>query len=208
MQLVKFLKKPGMRLAIAGCAGAMFGLAVCYQGIALQNRQYLYADVAETPFRPVAMLLGTAPTVQGLPNAYFTHRIDAVAALWRAHKFDSLILSGSRRMTRKGLYDEISAMRQALSARGLPAEIFHEDPQAHRTRLSILNAKSRFGLKDYLLISQGFHCERALYIAHELGQSPICFAAEDVPAQPLMWAREVLSRGLAVAEALWPKARS
>lgn len=195
------LKRRWARLLMAFVLLVLSVLTGTYQWVAMQGSQGLYREVAQVPYRQHAMLLGTAPTVFGRPNLYYTHRLEATVALWRAHKFAELILSGSRHMTPEGLYDEIGAMREDLLKQGLPPEILREDPEAHRTLLSIQRAASVFGLSDYLLITQAFHCERSLFIARDLGQQPICYAAEDVPAQPYMLGREMLSRLVAVIEA-------
>ena len=176
-------------------------LTASYQWVAMQGQQGLYHELAEVPFREHAMLLGTAPTADGRPNPYFVHRIEATLALWRAGKFHDVIASGSRRLTRHGLYDEIAAMRGDLIKAGIPPDRILEDPEAHRTLLSIQRAQSVFELSDYLIITQTFHCERSLFIARDLGQNPICFAAADVPNQPLMLGRELISRLVAVVEA-------
>lgn len=195
------LRRRWVRLLMAFVLLVLSVLTGTYQWVAIQGSQGLYRTVEQVPYRQHAMLLGTAPTVFGRPNLYYTHRIEATVALWRAHKFADLILSGSRHLTAEGLYDEIGAMRQDLIAQGLPPDILREDPEAHRTLLSIQRAASVFGLSDYLLITQAFHCERSIFIARDLGQQPICYAAEDVPAQPYMLGRELLSRLVAVGEA-------
>ncbi|MEZ0373780.1 MAG: vancomycin high temperature exclusion protein [Candidatus Sericytochromatia bacterium] len=176
-------------------------LTASYQWVAMQGQQGLYHELAAVPFREHAMLLGTAPTSNGRPNPYYVHRIEATLALWRAGKFHDVIASGSRRLTRHGLYDEIAAMRRDLIKAGIPPDRILADPEAHRTLLSIQRAQSVFELYDYLIITQAFHCERSLFIARDLGQNPICYAAEDVANQPLMLGRELISRLVAVAEA-------
>ncbi|PKL75116.1 MAG: vancomycin resistance protein [Candidatus Melainabacteria bacterium HGW-Melainabacteria-1] len=173
-----------------------------YHWVAWQGQAGLYLDISRVPAKPFALLLGTAPTVDGRPNLYYQHRIQATVALWRAGKFKTLVLSGSRRATTNGLYDEIAAMRRDLMTAGIPPDRLLADPEAHRTLLSIKRARSVYGLSDYLLISQRFHCERALFIARDLGHNPVCFAAKDVARQPQMLARELFSRLIASFEAL------
>ena len=43
-----------------------------------------------------------------------------------------------------------------------------------------MRAKEIFGLSDYIIVSQKFHCERALFIAREKGHSAIAFEARSV----------------------------
>jgi SanA protein len=184
------------RWLMAGAGSLLLLLTGTYQWVAAEGSQGVYRELAAVPAREYAMMLGTAPTVYGRPNRFFVYRIDATVALWRAGKFEKLILSGARR---KG-YDEIAVMRRDLIAAGIPAERMLEDGDGHRTRLSVQRAESVFGLKDYLIVTQQFHCERALFIARRLGQQPICYAAQDVPYQPRMLVRELLSRLMAAWE--------
>lgn len=200
----KSSKRPSRRWQtwLAGlCLLGLTCLTASYHWVSIKGQHGLYQDAEQLPFQEYALLLGTAPQLGSQPNLYYVYRIQATARLWQAQKFHKLILSGSRRMTNTGIYDEISAMRKDLKAAGIPEEVMLEDPDAHRTRLSISQAESRFGLKKYLLISQKFHCERALLIAQALGQQAICFAAEDLSGQPLMLAREMISRLIALWEA-------
>ena len=69
--------------------------------------------------------------------------------------------------------------------------------QGFRTLDSILRAEAVFDLKDYIIISQKFHLERALFIARAKGQKVIGFAAKDIPgtkAARKMAYREYLAR--------------
>jgi SanA protein len=57
-----------------------------------------------------------------------------------------------------------------------------------------------FDLKDYIIISQKFHLERALFIAKAKGQKVIGFLAKDIPhtrAATKMKFREYLARAKA-----------
>ena len=54
-------------------------------------------------------------------------------------------------------------------ARGVPASAIILDGKGYRTICSVVNANKMFGLKSFTIISQGFHNERALYLAEHLG---------------------------------------
>lgn len=188
--------KRGLRWMFAAGTSLLVLMTATYHWVAVKGSQGLYEDLTTVPTKEFALLLGTAPTAYGRPNDFFERRMQATAELWQAGKFQKVILSGARR---EG-YDEISAMRSALIARGVPADRILEDGDGKRTRLSIERAESEFGLKDYLIISQKFHCERALFIARPLGHQPVCYAAKAVNYQPLMLARELISRLIATWE--------
>ena len=54
-------------------------------------------------------------------------------------------------------------------ARGVPASAIILDGKGYRTINSIINANKVFGLKSFIIISQEFHNERAIYQAEHLG---------------------------------------
>ena len=63
---------------------------------------------------------------------------------------------------------------------GIPEKAIEMDYAGFRTLDSVLRARNLFGLRQYTVISQHFHCERAVYLAREHGLDVIGFAAEEV----------------------------
>lgn len=126
----------------------------------------------------VALVLGCSPTTRdGRPNLYFVHRIDAAAELFRAGLVDQVLVSGDNGSTD---YDEPSAMKEALVARGLPPSSIVRDFAGFRTLDSIVRAREIFGQPRLLVISQRFHAERAIYLADHHGIEAEGYAAADV----------------------------
>jgi SanA protein len=87
-------------------------------------------------------------------------------------------------------------MRQELLARGIPADKIYADFAGFRTLDSVLRARDIFGLSTFILISQKFHNERAVYIARSNGIEAVGYNAADVnPASPLKTTlREIFAR--------------
>ena len=132
-----------------------------------------FADVARLPEVEAAVVLGTAPIgPEGGPNVYFVRRLDAAAALWKAGKAKTLIVSGSG--------DEPGAMKAGLVARGVPAEAIRLDGEGRRTWDSVLRARDAFGLARVTFVSQRFHLSRALFLARHAGMEAWGFEAPDV----------------------------
>jgi len=135
-------------------------------------------DPARLPDMDVALVLGAAPIgPEGGPNRYFEYRLDAAAALWRAGKVKYLLVSGDNR---RNDYDEPTAMRAGLLARGVPATAIYRDFAGLRTRDSVLRARSVFGQQRVIIVSQRFHLSRALFLAREEGIEACGFEARDV----------------------------
>ncbi len=161
--------------------------------------KWVYHQIEEVPERRVALVLGTSKTAFGRPNLFYEYRLDAAAALFRLGKVEEFIVSGDN--SRKG-YNEPGDMRDDLVARGVPAEKIICDFAGFSTLDSIVRAKKVFGQTELLIVSQDFHCRRALFIARNHGIEAIAFAARDVEGLVAQktYQREYLARVKAVID--------
>lgn len=159
-------------------------------------------DPSALPPADVGLVLGTGPRNyrrgSGIgPNPTFIRRLDAAATLWRSGKVHYLLLSGRR----EGDYDEPTAMRAGLIERGVPADIIYRDFSGRRTVDSILRARSIYGLRHMIVVSQRSHLQRALYLAAAAGIDAWGLAArDDNPGGPYLRLRMTL---IAVALLAW-----
>ena len=155
----------------------------------------IYDNIHTLPHKRAALLLGTTKYVaRGRKNYFYLYRIRAAAALWKAHKVDAILVSGDNGTK---YYDETTAMYRDLIKAGVPARYITRDYAGFRTLDSVVRAQAIFGLKDYIIISQRFHLERALFIARAKGQKAIGYSAKDLPntsAAYRMRVRELLAR--------------
>lgn len=155
----------------------------------------IYNDVNKIPAKKAALVLGTAKyMIGGGKNYFYTYRIRAAAALFKAGKIKAIIVSGDHSTK---YYNETGKMKKDLINAGVPGKYITLDPLGVRTLDSIVRAEAIFDLKDYIIVSQRFHLERALFIAKAKGQKVIGFMAKDIPgttAAYRMKAREYLAR--------------
>jgi SanA protein len=142
----------------------------------------------------VGLVLGTAPKLRGgWKNPFFEARMNAAAMLFREGKVRHLLVSGDNGS--KG-YDEPSAMRDALVDRGVPAKAVTLDYAGFRTLDSVERARTVFGLKKAVIITDDFHLPRSLFLARAKGLNAVGFRPQPVPWK---WSkktrtREVISR--------------
>ncbi|APW65849.1 MULTISPECIES: SanA/YdcF family protein [Arcobacteraceae] len=137
----------------------------------------IYTDIKKVPAKKAALVLGTAKYIsKGKQNYFYTYRIRAAVQLWKAKKVNAIVVSGDK----SAYYDEVTSMYKDLIKLGVPSKYITRDFHGHRTFDSIVRAKEVFSLDDYIIVSQKFHLNRALYIAHEKGQKAIGFAAKDI----------------------------
>jgi len=155
----------------------------------------IYTEVKNVPHKRAALLLGTAKYVaRGKKNYFYVYRIRAAAALWKAGKVDAIVVSGDNASK---YYNETIRMQKDLIKAGVPKKYIVLDYMGFRTLDSVLRAEAIFDLKDYIIVSQKFHLERAIYLAKTKGQDVIGFAAKDIPgtkAARRMMLREYLAR--------------
>lgn len=141
--------------------------------------EFVHDSIDSVLAREYGLLLGTSKTLRnGRPNLYFRYRIDAAVELHRAGKIKKILVSGDNGQLD---YNEPADMRAALVDAGIPPEDIIADYAGFRTLDSVLRARNCFNLKEFVVISQKFHCERAVYIAHAHGIDAVGFAARDVP---------------------------
>ncbi len=174
-----------LRLTTFGLALFVLGGAAAWIFIGRNAAGEIVDRVAEVAPARAGLVLGTSRLVRGgRANLYFQHRIEAAAELYHAGKVEYLIVSGNQSGGGRGHgdYDEPADMRDALMARGVPAKQIYRDGAGYRTLDSVLRARDVFGQDNAIVISQGFHVERALFLARANGIGFSGFAAQDVPA--------------------------
>lgn len=136
------------------------------------NQEYIKDDIDLLPDNKVGLLLGTSKYItNGNINLYYKYRIDAAIRLFNAGKIKFILISGDN-ATKE--YNEPIRMKNDLIKRGIPEDKIYLDYAGFRTLDSVIRAKEVFGLNQFTIISQPFHNERAIYIAHSKGL--ICYA--------------------------------
>ncbi|MBL4771770.1 MAG: YdcF family protein, partial [Planctomycetes bacterium] len=118
-----------------------------------------------------------------------------------AGRVRALLVSGDN--SRKS-YNEPDAMRRDLIAAGVPAAYITCDYAGFRTLDSVIRAREVFGQDDFVVVSQPFHAERAVFLARRLGMRASAFAARNPRTRAWLKVRlrEVLARNLAICDLL------
>ena len=166
-----------LRHILVVCALAAVGLMVPSWWISHMAATRCYDDAASVPHRKVGVVLGTSKFVAaGRENLHYRYRIEAAAKLFAAGRVEYLLVSGNQSKN----YDEPSTMRADLVRLGVPAERIYLDPGGMRTLDSVVRAGEIFGQREFTVISQRFHNERAIFIGSRRGLDVIGFNAPDV----------------------------
>jgi vancomycin permeability regulator SanA len=126
----------------------------------------IYVDPASVPGAPVAIVFGAGIQSNGDPSPMLADRVDAAVALYRLGKVQRILMTGDNG---REDYNEVAAMKRYAVRQGVPAERVNLDYAGFRTYDSCYRAKAIFGVTKAILVTQGYHLPRALYLANSFG---------------------------------------
>jgi SanA protein len=131
--------------------------------------------VADAPLKPIAIVFGAGLRRDGSPTAILRDRVNKGVELYLSGKVLKLLMSGDNRSE---FYDEPSAMRDYAIGLGVPQEDIILDYAGLRTYDTCYRARSIFGVRNAILVTQNFHLPRALYTCNALGIDAAGVAAD------------------------------
>ena len=142
------------------------------------TKPYLYDKADSIPPQKAALVLGASKYIRGgSPNPYFDNRIEAAYELYAAGKVTAFVVSGDN--SREG-YSEPEDMRDALVSFGVPDSVIYLDYAGFRTLDSVIRMNAIFGQDSFIVVSQKFHNERAVFLAQYYGFTAYGYNAKDV----------------------------
>lgn len=167
----EFLAKHWRKLALAFggllvlCAAFV---AFSYVTVAGNDKYILGADAINTAFSepPVGIVFGGG-IENGKPRPHLQDRLDAAAQLYREGRVRKLLVSGDNRFVE---YNEPQVMHNYLTEeKGVPEAAIQLDNAGRSTYETCERASKIFGLDQALLITQGTHLPRAIYLCRHFG---------------------------------------
>lgn len=141
--------------------------------IRFELRDALYRTAAYAPAREVVLVPGAEVYPDGRPSPALASRLDVAAALYRAGKIKSVLMSGGQG------HFEIDAMTAYAVRAGVSPGTIALDPNGERTYDSCVNARDRFGARSLVIVSQEDHVARAVYTCRRLGLDAIGVPADE-----------------------------
>lgn len=129
-------------------------------------RHLVFANIENVKNKDFAIVLGAAIKNNHQPGNYLKYRLEDVLALHRTGKIKKILISGDNG---EDDYDEISVMNNYLVENGVPQDIIFGDYAGFDTYSTMERADKIFDIKSAIIVSQGFHLPRAIYIAREKG---------------------------------------
>jgi len=143
-------------------------------------KKFISDDLANVKPNNVGLLLGTSRNLKnGAENDFFFNRIDATVELYKNGKIKNVIISGDNS---KIDYNEPTDMKAELVKNGIPDSLIYLDYAGFRTLDAVVRARDIFGQNSFIVISQKFHNERAVYLARKYGIDAFGYNAKEVQA--------------------------
>lgn len=131
-----------------------------------KTQDYIFANLENVTNKDFAIVLGAAIVNNHQPGIFLKYRLDDVITLYETGKIKKIIISGDNGVND---HDEISVMNNYLLKNGVPQEIIFGDYAGFDTYSTMERADKVFDIKNAIIVSQGFHLPRAIYIARTKG---------------------------------------
>ncbi len=112
------------------------------------------------------ILVPGASVVSNYPSAILRDRLDEAYRLYEKGVSDRILVSGDHGQIE---YDEVNVMRNYLLDKGARPEDVFMDHAGFDTYQTVYRAAEIFEVKKTLIVTQGFHLYRALYLAEKIG---------------------------------------
>jgi vancomycin permeability regulator SanA len=120
---------------------------------------------------------------------------------YHAGRVQKILMTGDNSRTD---YDEVTAMKRYAVELGVPADVIHLDYAGFSTYESCYRARDIFGVRDAIVITQGFHLPRAVYTCAHFGIDTVGLESDDRGNYTARTMRRHRVRELlATAKALW-----
>ena len=143
-------------------------ILVCNLIIVNNANGKLFSDIEQVTPTEYGLLLGTTPQTRigRRQNQFFKFRIEAAEKLYKTGKIKKILISGDENSL-DGI-NEVECMKDSLVARGVDATDIILDGKGYRTLDAVWRAIKVYNIKSFIVISQKFHNERAIYLAEHL----------------------------------------
>ncbi|MEL7610530.1 MAG: ElyC/SanA/YdcF family protein [Bacillota bacterium] len=130
---------------------------------------------------------------EGRLSAMLADRLKRGVELFEGGASNRMLMSGDHGRVE---YDEVNAMKRYAVEQGVPSECVFMDHAGFSTYESMARAKKVFLARKVVIVTQGFHLPRAIYLANALGLDAYGVAADLRPyaGQARNEAREALAR--------------
>ena len=157
-------------------------------------------SLEEVPARRVVVVFGAEVKADGTPSLVLRDRVETAVELYKNGKVEKILMSGDNRFVE---YNEPEAMRQYAVSLGVPDEAIVLDYAGRRTYDTCYRAREIFQVDAVILVTQGFHLPRALFLCNSFGVQAVGVEADKsyyLKRLRLVW---YIRETLATTQAVW-----
>ena len=163
--MLKRMLKFGWRVFLVLAMLGVLAMALPRMATSLYSINRIY-EIEEAPASRLAIVFGAGLRRDGSPTAVLRDRVETAAALYFSGKVEKILMSGDNSYE---YYNEPGSMKEYALSLGVPETAIVVDYAGRRTYDTCYRAKAIFGVEEALLVTQGFHLPRALFLCNALG---------------------------------------
>lgn len=163
--MLKRMFKVVWRFFLVLAALGMLAMVLPRMATSLYSMNRIYKN-EEAPASRLAIVFGAGLRRDGSPTAVLRDRVETAAALYFSGKVEKILMSGDNSYE---YYNEPGSMKEYALSLGVPETAIVMDYAGRRTYDTCYRAKAIFGVEEALLVTQGFHLPRALFLCNALG---------------------------------------
>lgn len=173
-------------------AAAVFGINAYVQG-SVKDRILSPKEAEALSGVQCILVLGCGVETDGTPSPMLADRLAQGVELYEGGAAPKLLMSGDH--GRKD-YDEVNVMKGYALEKQVPSKDVFMDHAGFSTYESLYRAKDIFQAEKLIIVTQGYHLYRALYIAKSLGIDAYGVASDprEYGGQSYRELREILAR--------------
>ena len=142
--------------------------------IVYSGKYRIYREIEDVYPMEVGIVFGAGVRPDGSPTPMLKDRLLTAQDLLEGGKIETILLSGDNSTTH---YNEPQAMFTYLVEQGVPEDAMVMDLAGRRTYDTCYRAKEIFSVEKAILITQGYHLPRALYLCSTFGITSTGFSA-------------------------------
>jgi vancomycin permeability regulator SanA len=155
---------------IVSIGSLVLGLGVLFiigsnQYIISYNKPFLFSTSA-VPTSGVVLILGAKVNPPNVPGLALQDRLDTALDLYNNNKVSLFLVSGDHGTKD---YDEVNTMKQYLLDHDIPKEKIFLDHAGFDTYDSFYRARDIFEVTSTIVVTQGYHLPRSIFIGNKLG---------------------------------------
>lgn len=177
-----------------GCVGLLTLFVInSYIKTIVKDRMITLEEAQKLDKIDCILVLGAGIWADQRPSPMLEDRLIKGIELYNTGISSRLLMSGDH--SRKD-YDEVNVMKQYAINQGIASSDIFMDHAGFSTYESLYRAKEIFGADRIIIVTQGYHLYRALYVAKQLGIEAYGVSADlgEYSGQTYRELREILAR--------------